>query len=252
MILCQRHKDNVHNERGNIMFIKGEAYMRPELPSNPNYREGFTCWRCGSETEVIEREPMNRVFCKECSSKYQEEHQLLIKEYSQLKIKVMFENAMRLMEKSKKVFLHEYIEPSKIVYSMAIAETEKFMSSHEIVVAVMLEDMGFEYEANFPILSYKVDFYVPELKICIEVDGATHQHKLEYDSRRDIGIRECLGREWEIVRIPTKYIEENPVKIIDAIEALAKEKRRLRGKNYGAMPYGFSQRENKHYDKLFK
>ena len=89
-------------------------------------------------------------------------------------------------------------------------------------------------------------------KICIEVDGSTHQHKLEYDSNRDIELRNGLGTEWEIVRIPTKYIEDNPSKIIDGAEALAKEKKRLRKKNFGSMPYGFSQRESKHYDKLFK
>lgn len=233
------------------MFVKGEAYMKPEKIANPKYKELFSCCRCGNEVEVLGGEPTNRVFCSECFMVSQDEHKTLITEYSKLKIKVMFENALRLMEKSKKVFMHEYFDSSKKVFEMAINETEKFMSSDEIIVAIILEEYGFEYKVNYPVLSYKVDFYIPELKTCLEVDGITHKHSIEYDSERDINLRNALGTQWEIIRIPTKYIEENPSKIIEGIEQLAKEKRRLRQKNYGAMPYGFSQRENKHYDKIF-
>lgn len=234
------------------MFTKGEPYFKPETPINPNYNEMFVCWRCGKEVEVTWAEPLERVFCSDCFEAYRTEHDNLVSEYSKLKIKVMYENALRIMEKSKKIFMHEYLEASKIVYEMAISESEKFMSSSEIIVAILLQEYGFEYYANYSILSYRVDFYVPELKVCVEVDGALHQHKLEYDSNRDIEIRNALGYEWEIVRIPVKYIEENPSKIIDGIEALAEEKRRLRKKHQGYMPYGFSQRENKHYDRIFK
>lgn len=233
-------------------FKKGEAFIKPEPIKNPKYREMFKCWKCSKEVEVTESEPTERVFCKECFSKYMDEHQELISEYSKLKIKVMFENALRIMEKSKKIYMHEYLDSSKKIYGNAISETEKFMSSHEIIVAILLEEYGFEFNVNYQILNYKVDFYIPELKICVEVDGNLHQNKLEYDSNRDIEIRNTLGVEWEIVRIPTKYIEQNPSKIIDGIEALANEKRRLRKKNLGYMPYGYSARENKHYDKILK
>lgn len=216
------------------------------------YREDFECWRCGKKVKVTGSEPLERVFCPECFKEDQKEHEELIAEYSKLKIRVMFENALRLMEKSEKVYMHEYLDASKVIYQKAIAETEKFMSADEIIVAIVLEEYGFEYQPNYSILSYRVDFYIPELKACVEVDGMLHGYKLEYDSERDINLRNALGSEWEIVRIPTKYIEENPSKIVDGIEQLAKEKRRLRQKNFGAMPYGFSRRENKHYDSIFK
>lgn len=232
-------------------FTKGEAWFKPDLPINPDYKEIFTCWRCGKDVEVKYMEPHDRVFCDECFSEYKKEHEELIREYAKLKIKVMFENALRTMEKSKKVYMHEYLEASKKVYDMAMSESEKFMSASEIIVAIVLEEYAFEYYVNYPILDYKVDFYIPELKVCVEVDGALHQHKLVYDSKRDIEIRNTLGYEWEVVRIPVKYIEENPSKIIEAIEALANEKRRLRKKSQGHLPYGFSKRENKYYDKIF-
>ena len=45
-------------------------------------------------------------------------------------------------------------------------------------------------------------------------------HREVYDSERDIDIRNTLGKEWEIVRIPTKYIEKDPTVIPEAIERI--------------------------------
>lgn len=213
--------------------------------------EKYKCWRCGKEL-TLNHEPQERVYCHECEEKKKEEHEKLISEYSLLKIRVMYENALRTMEKSGKCYMHEYLESANRILEAAISNTENFMSSHEMVVAIVLDNYGFQFNANFKILNYRVDFYIPEFKACLEVDGAQHSYKLEYDSRRDIDIRNVLGSEWEIVRIKTKYIEENPEKIVDAIEALANEKRRLRKKNNGIMPYGFSKRENTLYDSLVK
>ena len=212
-------------------------------------KETFRCWRCGKPV-YSEYEPRKRVYCSDCEAAQKEEHAKLIEEYSRLKIQVMYENALRIMEKSGQCYMHEYLDSAKRVLSKALDNTENFMSAHEMVVAIILDNYGFQYDVNFKILSYRVDFYIPEFRACLEVDGAQHSHKLEYDSRRDIELRNVLGAEWEVVRIKTKYIEENPEKIVDAIEALSNEKRRLRRKNNGIMPYGFSKRENALYDKL--
>lgn len=211
--------------------------------------EKYKCWRCGKEIE-LRHEPKMRVFCDECSEIYRDEHDELVRQYSELKIRVMHENALKIMEKSGKCYMHEYMDSAKRILESAIESTENFMSAHEMVVAIVLDNYRFKYEPNYKILKYRVDFYIPELKVCLEVDGALHSHKLEYDSRRDIELRNALGSEWEIVRIKTNYIEENPEKIVDAIEALANEKRRLRKKNNGVMPYGFSKRENTLYGKI--
>lgn len=234
------------------MYKKGEIFFKKEPETNPDYSEVFRCWRCKEEVKVKLSEPTDRVFCKRCFESHREEHQDIINEYTKLKIKVMYENALRTMEKSKKVYMHEYLDAAQRIYEQAISETERFMSSEEIIVAIVLEEYGFKYSVNYPILGYKVDFYIPELRICVEVDGVLHEHELEYDSKRDIEIRNSLGREWEIIRIPTRYIVQNPTKVVDAIEKLAKEKRKLRKNNQGIMPYGYSKRENKYYDRVFK
>ena len=213
--------------------------------------ETYKCWRCGKEIS-LRYEPRERVYCDECWTKEQQEHKELVQKYAELKIKVMHDNALRIMEKSNKCYMHEYAESAKRILHKALENTENFMSSHEMVVAIILDNYGFQYETNYKILNYRVDFYLPEFCACLEVDGAQHSHKLEYDSRRDNELRNALGKEWEIVRIKTGYIEENPEKIIDAVEALANEKRRLRAKNSGIMPYGFSKRDNALYDSVLR
>lgn len=213
--------------------------------------EIYKCWRCGCNLKS-RYEPRVRVFCEECNKAHVTEHKEMVRQYTELKIRVMYENALKFMEKSKKCYMHEYYESAQRILDRALKTPESFMSAHEMIVAIVLDNYGFEYESNYKILNYRVDFYIPEFMACLEVDGNLHQHKLEYDSRRDIELRNALGSEWEIVRIRTKYIEENPERIIDAIEAMANEKRRLRKKNGGIMPYGFSKRENALYEKITK
>lgn len=211
--------------------------------------ESYKCWRCGKKIQY-KHEPKMIVYCEECAKMQSEEHNRLIKDYAILKIKVMHRNALRIMEKSGKCYMHEYEESSKRILQKALENTENYMSAHEMIVGIVLNNYCFDYKPNFKILNYRVDFYIPEIKVCLEVDGAQHVKNLMYDGRRDIEIRNVLGSDWEVVRIKTKYIEENPEKIIEALELLAKEKRRLRKKNNGIIPYGFSKRENVLYEEV--
>jgi very-short-patch-repair endonuclease len=205
----------------------------------------YQCWMCSKELELVP-EPVERVFCPECAEKHKAEHDALIAEYALLKMRVMHENALRYMEKAG-VYMHEYKDAAERALASGLEQTKRFYSAHEIIVAIVLDEFGYEYEANYPIGKYRADFFIPELKACLEVDGEEHKHKRIKDNERDIEIRQTLGSDWEIVRIPTEYISQNPVLIPDAIEALANEKRKLRRLNNGIIPESFSRREKKHY-----
>lgn len=211
--------------------------------------EKFKCWMCGRSIEFY-TEPIERVYCNACKIRKNNKHKELIREYAALKVRIMHENALRIMEKSQKCYMHEYLESANRIYEMALDNTEAFMSAHEMIVGMVLDNYGIGYESNHKILNYRVDFYIPEFKVFLEVDGDQHRHRFDYDNKRDIQIRKELGSEWESIRIPTKYIEENPEKIPDAIEEMAKEKRRLRKKFGGYMPYGFSKRDNRNYRRV--
>ncbi|MBD1260320.1 DUF559 domain-containing protein [Maribacter polysiphoniae] len=43
---------------------------------------------------------------------------------------------------------------------------------------------GVQFHRQVPLLNYIVDFYCHELMLAIEVDGNSHDHKYEYDSKR--------------------------------------------------------------------
>jgi very-short-patch-repair endonuclease len=108
---------------------------------------------------------------------------------------------------------------------------------------------GYDFELNYKIDKYIVDMYIPDLKLIVEVDGDRHEHRQLYDSKRDLELRKILGDEWEVIRIPTQYIEQNPGRIPDAVLALAKQKRDIRKKNGGFLPQNYSKREAARYEK---
>lgn len=208
----------------------------------------YECWLCGRKHE-IKHTPNERVFCDDCIKQHRATHKTIVSEYAKLKIEIMYETALRIIEKAG-VHMHKYKEPAEIVLNKMQNQKYALFSSHEIIVAIILEKDELEYEANYSVGKYKVDFFLPEYLSCVEVDGHLHKGREIYDSNRDIDIRNELGGMWEVVRIPTKYIEKNPPAIVSAIKALWEEKQRLRRENHGVLPDNFSKRERKHYQEL--
>jgi very-short-patch-repair endonuclease len=49
---------------------------------------------------------------------------------------------------------------------------------------------GVEFHRQVPLLNYIVDFYCHELKLAIEIDGNSHDHKLENDIERQNELEE--------------------------------------------------------------
>lgn len=61
-----------------------------------------------------------------------------------------------------------------------------------------------------------------------------------------------MGEQFEIIRIPTKYIEKNPNKIADYVKSSYKCKKQLRKKYNGILPGHYSEREKQLYKKILK
>ncbi|HEY3780658.1 MAG TPA: endonuclease domain-containing protein [Fimbriimonadaceae bacterium] len=62
------------------------------------------------------------------------------------------------------------------------------------------DNLGCRFRRQYPIGDYTLDFYCPQHKLCIEVDGEQHFDSLEEDKERDaylsgLGIR--------VIRIPS-------------------------------------------------
>lgn len=208
----------------------------------------YECWYCNNEVP-LRQEPQKRVVCDKCFGVVDEEKNEVIKEYNRLKKVVMFENAINLLEKAK-LYMHEYKKSAGKVYASLISSKFDYKSSHEVATAIILHDYNYEFKVNHSILNYKVDFYIPELKVCLEIDGRLHKHSKLYDNSRDIEIRNELGKQWEVIRIPTALIEKKPTFLIDTIEMLYNKKKELRCKNNGILPEHYSQREKTHYNNI--
>lgn len=210
--------------------------------------ESFACWKCGKEL-LYNREPQHRVYCEECAEKEKEYRKQLLAEHIDRRIRVMYERALNEMERAG-VYMHEYSQIAPALLHRALNEPERYLSSYEMISAMILESNGYEFEVNKRIGKYVVDFYIPELHVIYEVDGDRHDFSAEEDSRRDIELRKILGAEWEVVRIPTKYIDENPEAIPDALEGVHNYKRKLRKDYGGHLPDGYSRREKALYKNL--
>lgn len=50
--------------------------------------------------------------------------------------------------------------------------------------------LGYKFTKQKPIGNYIVDFYCKSANLVIEIDGATHAHKQQYDMARDVYMKE--------------------------------------------------------------
>lgn len=225
------------------------------------------CWKCGKQIEYNlegakltyhfqrtctvkdkkKAEPpetvWKRLYCDECMDEVKKEVELDKQQYIYYKNRVSFERAISIMEKQKLDF-YEYEEAIKVVEEYAAENPEKFDSAHEIIAAIVLISNRIQTKIQHKIERYRVDFYLPDMKCILEIDGEQHDNKknIMHDSRRDVKIREILGDDWEIVRIPTKHIETRCDLLVDAIEVMIAEKKKIRTKNNGIIPSYHSKR----------
>ena len=230
------------------------------------------CWECGKEIEVEVEEYYNpsnlkvydkewnarknlhkREYCTECKKEVSETKKEEIREYTILKSKLMIQRAIKLME-IQNIDVYEYQEAIEAVSETFLEDMTKFRSSEEIVATIILVQSGFKLKTNYKIGRYTADIYIPSLTCIVEIDGYMHRNeevKLK-DGNKDIYIRNLLGSEWEIIRIPTKFIDEKAEEIVSAIIELKSKMMELRETNRGFLPYGYSETQNAVYNKILK
>lgn len=208
------------------------------------------CWICGKD--IIESfgsmDIMSGRFCKEHWREHQKQYKQIVADYLKLKTQIMFERSVRLLENTG-MNMTNIKREVQAVQRHSADSPESYKSSQEMVTAIIMLKAGYDFELNYKIGKYIVDMYLPDLKLIVEVDGERHDNRHLQDSKRDTELRRMLGDEWEVIRIPTQYIEQNPERIPDAVLALAKQKRDIRKKNGGFLPQNYSKREAARYEK---
>lgn len=79
--------------------------------------------------------------------------------------------------------------------------TDNFLSLQEVMVAIQLEHQNIKYESQKVINCKKVDFFLTELKIILEIDGELYHTDENKEFLRDRQIMRGIGEEYEIVHI---------------------------------------------------
>ena len=208
------------------------------------------CWICGRDILPTygSSDVMSGRFCKEHWLEHQRKYRETVSEYLKLKTEVMFERAVRKMDNCG-VSMTKVQREAQAVQKHAADCPEAYKSSDEMITAIIMLNAGYDFELNYAVGKYVADMYIPDLKLIVEVDGERHKNTQLRDSKRDAELRRMLGDEWEVIRIPTQYIEQNPARIPEAVVAMAKQKRDLRKKNGGFLPNSYSRREQAKYAK---
>ena len=206
------------------------------------------CWICGAPA-VRARLPFStytdkegihaRQYCVKCFEDEGRKHEELTKEYAIMKKRLMLERAIRSME-SQNIDLYAYKDIIEQMEKYVIEYPEKFDSSQEMLCAILFVAEEIKAVPQKKIGKYRVDFYIPEYKIIFEVDGKLHSFRVPKDNERDREIRKALGPDWEVVRIPTKYIDTKAAQVIDAVFLIKQEKQEIRRKNSGIIPEWFN------------
>jgi very-short-patch-repair endonuclease len=66
--------------------------------------------------------------------------------------------------------------------------------------------LGFDIDRQVVIEQYIVDFFIPELGLVFEIDGSSHDSKIEYDAERDAFMKDLS---LQVVRISDVEVKNN-------------------------------------------
>ena len=66
--------------------------------------------------------------------------------------------------------------------------------------------LGLLFARQKTIGQYIADFYCHEIKTVIEIDGSSHNNKIEYDAERDEYMKSA---ELKVIRVSAKEVENN-------------------------------------------
>jgi very-short-patch-repair endonuclease len=82
---------------------------------------------------------------------------------------------------------------------------------------------GFRFRRQHPIGVWVVDFYCPEAKLAIEIDGISHDmgDRPERDVRRDAWIAE---QGIEVVRFPASTVLNDVIAVAESIAGICRER----------------------------
>lgn len=220
---------------------------------NPKYYHIEKCICCGKDFKST-LPLVCRQRCNECAEKANERMIELYSQRAQINSQIMHEKALKIIETCRESFrFSDIMDAVNAIGEMERISPRSFQSASEVVTAIGLYHEGFFFKINHSVLQYSIDFYMPDDKICLEIDGDIHDvgNTRFKDGRRDIEIRNELGGEWEVVRISNNFSDKFPFRVGNRALEMANRQRELRKKNQGHLPRGYSKSVDAYYAKVF-
>ncbi len=115
--------------------------------------------------------------------------------------------------------MRDTVDYRSLPYNPALKERAKALRKAGNLSEVLLWNqlkrgqlMGLDFDRQKIIGNFIVDFYCAEKKTVVEVDGSSHDNKVEYDARRDAFLS---GLGLQVIHIPVSDVKQNLSGVID-------------------------------------
>ena len=175
------------------------------------------CSKCGAEIKRLSYGRNAVYVCDKCKVGEKAQHKAMEDELY-LKVTTPGERrlfkAMANIQKQVKDFT-PYMKP----IARAKTAAEKFGSVPEAMVAIELLRLGHKVIPQQKIGKYRVDFYLPDIKTVLEVDGELY-HKGIVDNEREATILLTLGLDTRIIHLPAELISKDIRKLKKVLEKM--------------------------------
>lgn len=160
----------------------------------------------------------NKYYCDKCDKKIK-----LVKRLE------MVDNAEKLINKKPRNLRRiiddiDVSENVKIIKKRIINGIDKFSSVPEVLVAIQMQRIDLEYQTQKEIAGKKVDFYLPTIKIILEIDGDIYHLDQNKTFIRDRQIMSEIGEDWEIVHISSKDVPRYTWNLKEALPFIVLER----------------------------
>ena len=83
--------------------------------------------------------------------------------------------------------------------------------------------LGFDIDRQVIIGQYIVDFFIPELGLVFEIDGSSHDNKIEYDAERDAFMKDL---NLQVVRISDTDVKNNMSSVYHIVLKIVEKRKR--------------------------
>jgi len=211
--------------------------------------ERTRCWACGKEEKC--EDLSKRHWCSSCLEEYEKQRNEDLQTYLRVRARMMLDRALLILERQQfPVNIYDYKVSSEEVNKIIEENPSVFDSAYEMVVMMELKRVGIPAECQRKVGGHQVDFLLEGEKIVLEIDGWLHQYKKDKDIAFDEDVLNELGEGWEVIRIPTEFVELNIKQIVPAIRAIKKMMQREREKNNGRLPSNYILRDKKAWERI--